>query len=83
MGNAIDGEGMGRVVQDITDSLSRNGHALISHARLKTADAYTYMHSVPCAMTVALARHLDSTMNRRGGRGSGPGCMIWARRCCP
>ena len=59
MGNAVDGEGARQVVQDITDSLKRNGGALISLARLKTADDYTYMHSVAvCAMMVALARQL-------------------------
>ena len=59
MGNAVDGEGARRVVQEITDSLNRNGSALISLARLKTADDYTYLHSVAvCAMMLALARQL-------------------------
>ena len=59
MGNAVDAQGVNQVVQDITDSLARNGHALISLARLKTADDYTYLHSVAvCAMMAALARQL-------------------------
>lgn len=59
MGNAVNGEEARRVVQEITDSLNRNGDALISLARLKTADDYTYMHSVAvCAMMLALARQL-------------------------
>ena len=59
MGNAVQGEAVNQVVQDITDSLARNGRALISLARLKTADDYTYMHSVAvCAMMVGLARQL-------------------------
>jgi len=46
-------------VQDISDSVARNASALISLARLKTADDYTYMHSVAvCAMMIALARQL-------------------------
>ncbi|MBO3703320.1 MAG: HD-GYP domain-containing protein, partial [Candidatus Accumulibacter sp.] len=39
--------------------VSRSAGALISLARLKTADDYTYMHSVAvCALMVALARQL-------------------------
>jgi len=60
MGRAIDQEVARQVAQDITDSVTRNGGALISLARLKTADGYTYMHSVAvCALMVALARQLD------------------------
>ena len=59
MGNTVDGEGVRRVVQAITESLTRNGSALISLARIKKADDYTYMHSVAvCAMMLALARQL-------------------------
>jgi putative nucleotidyltransferase with HDIG domain len=59
MGNAIDTAGAQEMVQSITESVSRNANALISLARLKTADDYTYMHSVAvCAMMVALARQL-------------------------
>ncbi len=59
MGRAVDTVVAKQVVQDITDSVTRNGGALISLARLKTADDYTYMHSVAvCALMVALARQL-------------------------
>jgi HD-GYP domain-containing protein (c-di-GMP phosphodiesterase class II) len=59
MGRAIDGTGAQRLVEEISDSVSRNPGALISIARLKTADNYTYMHSVAvCALMVALARQL-------------------------
>ena len=59
MGNAVDLQGVSEVVQEISDSLARNDRALISLARLKTADDYTYMHSVAvCAMMAALARQL-------------------------
>jgi putative nucleotidyltransferase with HDIG domain len=47
------------MVDEISDSVSRNASALISLARLKTVDDYTYMHSVAvCAMMIALARQL-------------------------
>lgn len=59
MGKAIDQAVARQVAEDIADSVTRNGHALISLARLKTADDYTYMHSVAvCALMVALARRL-------------------------
>jgi HD-GYP domain-containing protein (c-di-GMP phosphodiesterase class II) len=60
MGRAIDAEVVRELVQDITDSVMRNGSALISLARLKTADNYTYMHSVAvCALMVSLGRQLQ------------------------
>jgi len=59
MGKAVDANGAQQLVEEISDSLARNASALISLARLKTADDYTYMHSVAvCAMMVALARQL-------------------------
>jgi putative nucleotidyltransferase with HDIG domain len=60
MGRSVNVSGAQQLVQDITDSVTRNAGALISLARLKTADEYTYMHSVTvCALMVALARQLD------------------------
>ena len=62
MGNAIDAASVGHLVEEISDSVARNNSALISLARLKTADDYTYMHSVAvCAMMIALARKLGQT----------------------
>ena len=59
MGRAVDAAGAQSLVEDISDSVSRNPGALINLARLKTADDYTYMHSVAvCALMVALARQL-------------------------
>lgn len=59
MGRAIDAQGARELVEQIADSVSRNPGALISLARLKTADDYTYMHSVAvCALMIALARQL-------------------------
>ena len=60
MGNTVDAAEVQGLVQSISESVTRNPSALISLARLKTADDYTYMHSVAvCAMMVALARQLN------------------------
>ncbi|MBK1680325.1 HD-GYP domain-containing protein [Rhodocyclus tenuis] len=60
MGRAVDAAGAERMVDEIADSVTRNPGALISLARLKTADDYTYLHSVAvCALMVALSRQLD------------------------
>lgn len=70
MGNTIDIASIGHLVEEIADSVARNTGALISLARLKTADDYTYMHSVAvCAMMIALARKLglDEAMVRSAG----------------
>lgn len=59
MGKAVDTETAQRLVENIADSVTRNPGALISLARLKTADDYTYMHSVAvCALMIALSRQL-------------------------
>src|SRR5574343_618282 len=59
MGKAVDTGGAKKLVEEITDSVIRNPGALISLARLKSVDDYTYMHSVAvCAMMVALAKQL-------------------------
>lgn len=70
MGKAISGEAAGALVNEISSSVMRNPGALISLARLKTADDYTYMHSVAvCALMVALARQLgmDEAQTREAG----------------
>ena len=60
MGKAIDTAKAQQLVEEISDSVSRNPGALISLARLKNADDYTYMHSVAvCALMIALARQLS------------------------
>lgn len=70
MGKAVDSEAAGELVEEITASVMRNPGALISLARLKSADDYTYMHSVAvCALMVALARQLklDQKLTREVG----------------
>ncbi len=70
MGKTVDAAGAQRLVDEISDSVARNANALISLARLKSADDYTYMHSVAvCAMMIALARQLglDEAQTRSAG----------------
>jgi putative nucleotidyltransferase with HDIG domain len=60
MGKAISINHAGEIVQEISYSVMRNPNALISLARIKTTDNYTYMHSVAvCALMVALSHHLN------------------------
>ena len=59
MGRAVDSASVQNLVQNISDSVTRHPHALLSLARLKTIDDYTYMHSVAvCALMVALAKQV-------------------------
>ena len=54
MGKTVSAETAMLMVDDITASVDRNLGALISLARLKNKDEYTYMHSVAvCALMVA------------------------------
>jgi HD-GYP domain-containing protein (c-di-GMP phosphodiesterase class II) len=59
LGRALDAESCMPLVQEISDSVIRNPGAIVSLARLKTQDDYSYMHSVAvCALMVALGREL-------------------------
>ena len=59
MGNAINVSECGPLVNDVVESVDSNADALISLCRLKTADEYTYLHSVSvCALMVSLGRQL-------------------------
>lgn len=60
LGKAVDTEHCLPLVHEIADSVGRNPGAIVSLARLKTSDDYTYMHSVAvCALMVSLARQLQ------------------------
>lgn len=70
MGRAVAARDALPLVEEITASVARNRHALISIARLKTADDYTYMHSVAvCGLMIALSRQLglDEQSTREAG----------------
>jgi putative nucleotidyltransferase with HDIG domain len=60
MGQALNAEDALPIVEEISNSVLRNPGALISLARLKDKDDYTYMHSVAvCALMVSLAKQLN------------------------
>ena len=70
MGRAIQTADAMPLVEEIGNSVLRNPGALISIARLKSADDYTYMHSVAvCALMLALANQLqlDEKQKREAG----------------
>ena len=59
LGQALDAQTCLPVVEDVMSSVSDKPSALISIARLKTVDDYTYMHAVAtCALMVGLARQM-------------------------
>lgn len=59
MGNAVDTRECSALVDQVVASVGRHSDALVSLCRLKTADEYTYMHSVAvCALMVSLGRQL-------------------------
>lgn len=60
MGKAIELAQVDDLVYELSNSLLRHPDMLISLARLKTVNDYTYMHSVAvCALMVAVARQLE------------------------
>jgi HD-GYP domain-containing protein (c-di-GMP phosphodiesterase class II) len=72
LGQTVQTELAEQLVQEISDSVMRNPCALVSLARIKTADDYTYMHSVAvCALMVGLALQLklDAAQTRSAGMG--------------
>jgi putative nucleotidyltransferase with HDIG domain len=59
LGRTVSSEQSAMVVEELAGSVWRNPSALISLARLKTRDDYTYMHSVAVsAMMIALGQQL-------------------------
>ena len=72
MGKALDTQTATELVEEINASVARNPGALISIARLKTKDDYTYMHSVAvCGLMIALSNQLglDEKQTREAGVG--------------
>jgi len=70
LGRALDAEQCLPLVDEIASSVDRNPGALVSLARLKTHDTYSFMHSVAvCALMVSLARQLglDKAATRESG----------------
>ena len=72
MGRAVMAGELAPLVEEITRSVLRNPGALVSLARLKTRDDYTYMHSVAvCGLMAALSRQLglDAEQTREAAMG--------------
>jgi len=64
MGRALDTEKCLPLVDEIASSVWRNPGAIVSLARLKSHDDYTYMHSMAvCALMVSLGRQLGMDEN--------------------
>jgi HD-GYP domain-containing protein (c-di-GMP phosphodiesterase class II) len=62
LGRAVDASACAPLVAELTESVWRNSGALVSLARLKTHDDYSYMHSVAvCALMISLARTLGQS----------------------
>lgn len=70
LGKALDVQGAEGLVEDIQSSIERNPSALLSLARLKNANEYTYLHSVAvCMLMIALAKQLklSESQTRQAG----------------
>jgi putative nucleotidyltransferase with HDIG domain len=59
MGRSIRTKKMGRLVDQISDSVAKDPSIMLNVARLKRKDEYTFLHSVSvCALMINFARHL-------------------------
>ena len=62
MGNALKVSEAEPLVDEISQSITRNPEAFLNLVRLKTVDDYTYMHSVAvCALMIALGKQMGLT----------------------
>ena len=62
MGRALQIGEMASLVDEINESVARNPGALLSLAKLKNKDDYTYLHSVAvCALMLALGKQMGIT----------------------
>ena len=60
MGKSISIAEVGPLVDEISQSVTRNPSAMLSITRMKTKDDYTYLHSVAvCALMIALGKQLN------------------------
>ena len=60
LGKQIEMHQVEKIVEQMTESVLNNKDALISLLRIKTADEYTYMHSLAVsALCISFARELD------------------------
>ena len=60
MGNSIKIAEAAPLVEEISESVSRNPGAMLSLTRIKNKDDYTYLHSVAvCALMIALGKQMN------------------------
>ena len=72
LGKAIELDQVSPMVQNITESILRNPGALTGLLRIKTADDYTFLHSVSvCTLLVAFcrSRNMDAETTYQAGLG--------------
>jgi len=72
LGKAVQVENIEALVEEITESVMRNSGAMISLLRLKSADEYTFLHSVAVGtmmVTFGQALKLESELVRQIGIG--------------
>lgn len=72
LGKAIELDQVSPMVEGITESILRNPGALMSLLRIKTADDYTFLHSVSvCTLLVAFcrSRNMDAATTYQAGLG--------------
>lgn len=73
LGRALNMAEVEPLVEDITNSISRNQSALLSLVRLKSHDDYTFLHSVAvCTLMVTFCKalKLDPALTREAGLGA-------------
>lgn len=59
LGRAVRVQEVSSIVDEVSESVARNRHALLGVTRLKDKDEYTYLHSVAvCTLMVNMAQHL-------------------------
>jgi len=60
MGNSVKVDDVAPLVDEISQSISRNPGAMLSLTQIKNKDDYTYLHSVAvCALMIALGKQLN------------------------
>jgi len=60
MGNSVSAKDVAPIVDEISQSVSRNSNAMLTVTRMKSKDDYTYLHSVAvCALMIALGKQIN------------------------
>ena len=60
MGNSVTAKDVAPIVDEISQSVSRNSNAMLTVTRMKSKDDYTYLHSVAvCALMIALGKQIN------------------------